>query len=187
MKRLLWMIVRIGTVAGTPRPHHHPGVPMSLIPRVLAAGGLLAVPALLAVGSQALSRPAEVPPVEPRTVVVDLARTTGAGSGVDDGAAVTPPASEPPAAAPSGPSTPPPAPAPDSSAAPQPSPAPVPPVPTPVPAPVAPPQQETPGLVERQVLGDDDGDDGAGDGDDGTEDGLAPGEIDDDAATTGED
>lgn len=163
---------------------------MSLIPRVLAAGGLLAVPALLAVGSQALSRPAEVPPVEPRTVVVDLARTTGAGSGVDDGLAATPPASEPPAAAPAVPSTPPPAPAPDSSAAPQPSPAPLSPdpapAPAPAPAPVAPPLQETPGLVERQVLGDDD-DDGAGDGDDGAEDGNAPEEIDDDAATTGED
>ncbi|MEG9248172.1 hypothetical protein V6S67_08750 [Arthrobacter sp. Soc17.1.1.1] len=39
--------------------------------------------------------------------------------------------------------------------------------------------QGTPGLVERQVLGDD-GDDGADDGDDGLE-------LDDDAGTIGED
>lgn len=159
---------------------------MSLISRVLAAGGLLAVPALLAVGSAALSRPAEVPPVEPQTVVVDLARTTEQGSKVEGSAATTPPESGSPTdelAVPSSPE-----PAPSQSVSPQPAPSPdIPvPAPAPAPAPVAPPQQETPGLVERQVLGDDDADDddwaGDGDGDDGVEF-----DDDDDAGVGGED
>lgn len=161
---------------------------MSLMPRVLAAGGLLAVPALLAVGSQALSRPAEVPPVKPQTVVVDLAPPAEAGTGVEDGGNAGPPGSRPSTDQSATPSSPPPASgeptAPPSAPAPAPAaPAPAPAVPglppapaTPV-APIAPVDQGTPGLVERQVLGDD--------GDDGADDGGV--EFDDDAGTIGED
>ena len=153
---------------------------MSIIPRVLAAGGLLAVPALLAVGSQALSRPAEVPPLEPQTVTVDLAPPEAVGTGAEadgDGSTTATPAPSSPADLPAAPA--PPSPAPPASPAPaQPSP------PQPLPALPAPPavpaEQGTPGLVERQVLGDDGGMDDGDDADDGVE-------VDDDAGLGGED
>ena len=140
---------------------------MSLAPRVLAAAGLLAIPALLAVGSQALSQPADIPLQEQQVVVIDLAPTGTAGSPTsrEDAATVTPdpaPPSEPPVS-PVSPSqspsqlpetTPPvPVPAPGSE-------------PEPAPAPVTPVDQGNPGLVEREVFDDDIDDDGSDGGDD---------------------
>ncbi|WP_104179738.1 hypothetical protein [Arthrobacter sp. B0490] len=111
---------------------------MSLAPRILAAAGLLAVPALLAVGSQALSRPAEVPPVDPQPVVVNLAPAEAVeGRQTGDEGDPTTPRPEAPTAVPGTPS---PVPATAPSA--------------PQPAPPVPADQSAPGLVEREVLGD---------------------------------
>lgn len=147
---------------------------MSLAPRILAAAGLLAVPALLAVGSQALSRPAEVPLQERQTVVIDLA-PAGTTAPPPGGTTVPTPAGE------GGPAEPaPPSPAPGRTSGPVPGtppPVPVPATPVPeVPASGLPADQGTPGLVERGVLGttDDDGTDGGSDGTDTDDDAAAP-------------
>ncbi|MHA7207861.1 hypothetical protein [Arthrobacter sp. MDT1-65] len=135
---------------------------MSLAPRLLAAAGLLAVPALLAVGSQALSRPAEVPPVDVQPVVVDLAPTGADGGNVGDEATTATPPTDAPTDAPTGAPTdartgaPTEAPAIPGVPSQAPAPAPV----APRPAPAIPADQSSPGLVEREVLGDDVEDDG---------------------------
>ena len=152
---------------------------MALAPRILAAAGLLAVPALLAVASQSLARPADIPPVEQHTVVVDLAPAGGtAQGGTDnepDGTATSgaEPSGDPAAPVPTPTATPSGAPAdtPTTEPAPGTNPAPVPvtPAPAPAPAPAAPapaapapaPGPTEPGLVEREVL--DDGFDDAND------------------------
>ncbi len=139
---------------------------MSLFPRVLAAGGLLAVPALLAVGSQVLSRPAEVPLQERQTVVVDLAPAgTTDTAPVEDGTQPTGPGPASPAWPSPSPASPVQTPEPNTEPSPEMSrPAPVPVVPAPAnpapvnPAPAPPADQGTPGLVERQMLGDTDDD-----------------------------
>lgn len=145
---------------------------MSLAPRILAAAGLLAVPALLAVGSQALSRPAEVPLQERQTVVVDLAPagttdaapTEGGTGPAEQDTGTTPPSPTPEPSPEPSPEVPRPAPAPVTPAPITPAPA----TPAPaVPAPVPPADQGTPGLVERQMLGDADDDDGPDTDDDG--------------------
>lgn len=153
---------------------------MALASRIIAAAGLLAVPALLAVGSQALSRPADIPLVEPQTIVVDLAPAGTAESGeAESGAAEQDATIEPsPSDAPGDSPVAPPASALSAPPSPQPArpltPAPAPiPAPFPVPAP-APADQGTPGVVEREVF-DDDADD------DGQDDALDGGSLDDDA------
>lgn len=148
---------------------------MSLAPRILATAGLLAVPALLAVGSQALSRPAEVPLQERQTVVIDLAQA-GTTAPRPAGTTAPTPAGE------GGPAEPaPPSPAPERTPGPvagTPPPVPLPATPAPeVPAPGLPADQGTPGLVERGILGttdDDDGTDGGSDGADTDDDAAAP-------------
>lgn len=140
---------------------------MALGPRILAAAGLLAVPALLAVGSQELSRPADIPSVDPQTVVVELAPTGGkdtrtTGTDEPSGSVPTPepPAAPSPSASPAPTLQPAPEPAPVPAPAAPPAPAPVPAIP-PAPAPAS--GQGTPGLVEREVF-DDDGEDEGPDG-----------------------
>lgn len=145
---------------------------MSLAPRIIAAACLLAVPALLAVGSQALSRPAEVPLVDTQTVEVDLAPAGAADGGATRDTATDAPAPPRPDDVPGAPPS---TPAPAPPAAPAPAP-PAAPAPAPAPAPPAPPAgQGTPGLVEREVLGDDMDDDGT----DGADDDAAAPDGDD--------
>ena len=168
---------------------------MALAPRILAAAGLLAVPALLAVASQSLARPADIPPVEQQTVVVDLAP---AGGTADEGAVAptTDPTAEPtedpasptqdgvpssptPSGVPSAAPTTEPSPGTGSVPAPAPAPAPS----TAAPAPVPVPAPAEPGLVEREVL-DDGFDDGLDDIDDA--DGVDA-DVDSDTDTDGDD
>jgi hypothetical protein len=123
---------------------------MSLAPRILAVAGLLAVPALLAVGSQALTRPADSPLEERQVVVIELAPP---GAVDPDATDATEESDDPAEPAPTPPveSLAPPTPAPATSV-----PAPV---PVPVPDPRTPADQGNPGLVEREVIDDDDDDD----------------------------
>ncbi|TKV25892.1 hypothetical protein FDK12_14550 [Arthrobacter sp. NamB2] len=139
---------------------------MSLAPRIIAAACLLAVPALLAVGSQALSRPAEVPLVDTQTVEVDLAPAGAADGGATGDTATDAPAPPRPDDVPV---------APPSTPAPAPPAAPAQPAPAPPTSPAPPAGQGTPGLVEREVLGDDMDDDGT----DGIDDDAAAPDGDD--------
>jgi hypothetical protein len=125
---------------------------MPLTNRILTAAGVLAVPVLLAVASQALSQTAGAPEVGEEVIVVTVEPAAEGAEPVPEGQPEAPAAPAPQAPAPE-PAAPQPAPA---EPAPAP-PAPAPPAPAPV-APVAPP-----------VVGDDfddDFDDDAADGGD---------------------